>query len=228
MSQTPDENELMDDEAPGWEAIDQAISRIYGEQQPIHYGTVHPYALGGPDPLDGISIYRNDRDTSHWHYISYGLSELYEKESDDLEISGYGFELTFRLLRTANEDNPPIWVLNLLQNLARYVFQTGKVFDDGHRLSANGPIAAGRETDINAISFVIDPELGEIETPYGHLKFLQVVGIALDELNLMQQWTSAGFLNVLAEDNPLLITDIARKSLLSIPEKANLIRSRME
>lgn len=38
--------------------------------------------LGGPDPLDYISMYANPGDENrgippHWHYISYGLSDLH-------------------------------------------------------------------------------------------------------------------------------------------------------
>ncbi|EPY82590.1 hypothetical protein CB1_000642048 [Camelus ferus] len=38
--------------------------------------------LGGPDPLDYVSMYRNVGSPSanipeHWHYISFGLSDLY-------------------------------------------------------------------------------------------------------------------------------------------------------
>ena len=39
--------------------------------------------------------------------------------------SGFGFELTFRLKKQAGETSPPSWPAELLQSLARYVFQTG-------------------------------------------------------------------------------------------------------
>lgn len=40
------------------------------------------HRLGGPDPLDYISMYRNMGCTAqdiqeHWHYVSFGLSDLY-------------------------------------------------------------------------------------------------------------------------------------------------------
>lgn len=38
--------------------------------------------MSGPDPLDCISMYANNGNMRlgippHWHYISYGLSDLY-------------------------------------------------------------------------------------------------------------------------------------------------------
>lgn len=39
--------------------------------------------------------------------------------------SGFGFELTFRLKRETGESAPPTWPAELMQGLARYVFQSG-------------------------------------------------------------------------------------------------------
>jgi suppressor of fused len=44
--------------------------------------------LGGKDPLQGISVYKNLEPRPHFHYVIYGLSELYEKESENQEPSG--------------------------------------------------------------------------------------------------------------------------------------------
>jgi len=39
--------------------------------------------------------------------------------------SGYGFEITFRLKREETDTTPPTWPAELMQSLARYVFQSG-------------------------------------------------------------------------------------------------------
>ena len=199
-------------EAPGWDAIDAALRKVYGAQVPRHWGTVIKYALGGPDPLDGLSAYDAG---DHWHYASYGLSELYEKESEDPSTSGYGFELTFRLARGKKDVEPPVWPANLLQNLARYVFTTGNVFAPGHHLNLNGPIALGEKTAIVAALFAADPELREIDTPHGRVAFVQLVGVTLDEFDATRRWDTAGMLEVLARGNPKLVTDLRRRSLLA-------------
>ena len=108
------------------------------------YGTIIPYSLGGGDPLDGVEVWESERGVPHWHYITYGFSELYEKENDTPDVSGYGFELTFRLKRSG-EEQPPSWPVSLLQNLGRYIFSSGNVFSSGHYIDCNGPIAL--ETD---------------------------------------------------------------------------------
>lgn len=210
-------------EAIGWNAIDMALEKIYGEQQPRHYGTSLPYMLGGNDPLDGISVYSAEQPVPHWHFVTYGFSDLYEKETEDEEYSGYGFELTMRLANEPGEDEPPAWCMNLLQNLARYVFKSGNVFHSGDHMDANSPIRLESATKLTALGFVTDPELGEIDTPNGKVEFVQVVGITADELQATQMWNTRGLLETLLSYYPLYMTDLERGSILERPEALEAI-----
>jgi len=212
----------------GWDAIDQELLKIYGEQEPKHYGTVIPYLLGGEDPLEGISAYKSETPVPHWHFVTYGFSELYEKESENAEYSGYGFELTFRLTRKEDEEEPPAWALNLLQNMGRYVFNSGNVFRSGDYLDANGPICQGADTLLTALAFTIDPELPTIDTPNGQVEFIQMAGITDDELEAMQTWNTMGLLNAGLEYSPSYVTDLSRASLLQIPSIAEAVEKGME
>ncbi|WNQ10986.1 suppressor of fused domain protein [Paenibacillus aurantius] len=216
-----------EEQAPGWEAIDRELERLYEGQEPKVYGTLVPYALGGPDPLTGISAYRAEEPRPHWHFVTYGFSELYEKESDDPACSGYGFELTSRLVRDPIEEEPPAWALNLLQNMGRYVFRSGNVFRAGDYLDANGPICLGADTELTALAFVEDPELPGIDTPNGRVDFLQMVGMTGDELEAMQAWNTRGVLKAGSEHLPSCLTDLSRPSLLEEAAVAAAIREGM-
>jgi hypothetical protein len=210
--------EIEDDAAPGWDAIDAALRRIYPGVEPLHYGTVVKWMLGGPDPLDGISFYARP---DHWHIVSYGMSELYGKESDDPDESGWGFEFTFRVARRPDETEPPVWAANFLQNLARYVFTSGNTFGPGHHMDLNGPISLAEPgTAIRAITFADDPELGVIDTPHGRLRFLQVVGLTLDEYAAAERWDAAKLVDALRPHLPLLVTDLGRAGLAGDPAVA--------
>src|SRR5690606_297273 len=80
-----------DERAPGWEAIDAALAQIYGDTEPhAHYGTVIPYMLGGNDPLHGISVYLRQDPVPHFHFVTYGFTDLFVKQTDDPEQSGFG------------------------------------------------------------------------------------------------------------------------------------------
>lgn len=206
-----------DDSAPGWDAIDAALRPLYGDREPYHVGTVVSYAEGGPDPIHGISAYKNAELTPHWHLVTYGFSELWDKESTDREVSGYGFELTFRLACKARDKKPPIWAFNFLQSLGRYVFETGNAFGAGHTMPLNGPIQQGSKTLIHAASFAPDPLLPPIETPNGRVDFLQVVGLTMDELEAISSWNASAFQELRRNDDPLLLTDLDRTSWLADP-----------
>ena len=174
-----------DASAPGWDAIDAALKPVYGEREPLHYGTIIKRWMGGNDPLDGISIYKNLEPTPHWHYVSYGLTELYRKETDNADVSGYGYEFTFRLRCQPSDQEPPVWAISLMQNVARASFANGSIFGQWHTLDANGPIALESDTKLTAIVFVRDPQLPPVESsPHGQLEFLQLVVMTSDALAL--------------------------------------------
>lgn len=211
------EDDPDDDAAPGWEAIDAALARLYPGQEPKHFGTIIKWMLGGRDPLDGISAYKRIDPVPHWHFVSYGLSELYAKDSEDAEVSGWGLELTFRLTCAGADEEPPAWAFSLMQNLARYVFTSGNVLRDGEWMEINGPIALGTDTQLQALAFIADPELPTIDTPHGKLQFLQIVGLTLDEMEAGKQWQTRGLLDALLPHMPLWATDVARPSLMDRP-----------
>ena len=202
----------------GWDAINAALCALYPGQEPRHYGTLVSHTLGGDDPLDGISVYWSELPRPHWHYVTYGFSELYGKQSDDPQESGFGFELTFRLAAgegAGRVGDVPMWPLNLLQNVARYVFGSGNVFEAGHHLDANGPIALDVDTQLRHLAVVADPRLPAIDTPNGRLDFLQMVGLTDDEMAAVRRWSTAGVLEALAPAMPSWITELARDSLLA-------------
>lgn len=209
-----------DDEAPGWKAIDGALSRLYPNEKPQHYATplVSRPMMGGRDPLDGFSVWKRLAPVPHWHFLTYGFSELYTKESDGPQTSGYGFELTFRLGCDAADEEPPAWVFSLFQTMARYVFSSGNVFSEGEWMSANGPIARNEPTAMTYLAFTHDPELPPITTPFGRMSFLQVVGLTEDEAAAARRWQVSKLLDVFGSVLPLLVTDLRRPSLLNHPE----------
>jgi suppressor of fused len=190
-----------DDQAPGWDAITAAMRGLHGDQEPKHWGVVTK--LPGEPGLDGISAYDAG---DHWHFVTLGLTELWFKESDDAEISGFGYEFTMRVSHGPGED-PPAWALKILQRLADATFD-GREFRPGHTLDPGNAITGNASSALRALLFVLDPGLGPISTPHGRVEFVQVVGISTDELEAIMADRSA--VASLQADNPLLITDPGR------------------
>jgi suppressor of fused-like protein len=203
--------------APGRDALVHALDALYSGRQPRLFDNPLPRRQGGEDPLDAIAVWRRAEPLPHWHYVTHGFTELYAKHSGNPLVSGFGFELTFRLACEPGATEPPLWPMHLLQSLACYVFKSGNAFHDGHRLSTNGPITLGSPTRLGALGFAFDPELPAIDTPNGHLAFLQVIGLAVDEERAAQQWETRKLLDLLRARLPLWITDLKRASLLDEP-----------
>ncbi len=195
----------------GWDAIDKTLEKEYGTQVPQHYAPKIYYSLGGNEPLDGISVYV-DKENKCYHYVTYGFSEIYEKETDDKDISGFGFELTFRLKYEESAEKYPTWPINLLQNIAKVTFSKGMTFKEFQTLSS-GPIRTEPSTEIKGILFTLDPTLKAIETENGKVDFLQIFGLTSSEYqNIIDKKIDRH--NYISEEltkNPLLITDIERK-----------------
>jgi hypothetical protein len=205
----------------GWEAIEAALAAQYPGQEPFHYGTVQRYSEGGPDPLDGISAYRAVA-PDHWHFITFGFSELYTKESGDPAVSGWGFELSFRLSRPEGEPSPPQWVLVFLQNLARYVFNTRCPFDHEHYIRWGGPITSAAPTALEAVVFFTDRRLGALRTPNGRVQFLVPFGITPDEYGFAAENGPEALLPLLLFNNPWGIVHPERVSALTAGDNADV------
>ena len=208
--------QFTDDDAVGWDYIDEKLASIYGEQEPRHYAPELPYELGGEDPLNGVSFYTSTEQEPHFHFVTYGFSELfYDEDAVGGEFSKFGFEMTFRLKMEREEDDEIGWVFNMLQSIARYVFDSGKWFEPYHFLPAGAPIKMDSDSEITALAFVPDPELGKMDTPHGEVMFLQAVGLTTAEFQELKKNPTTTevekLTNQLQQNNRLLITDLDRK-----------------
>lgn len=174
--------------APGWDAITEECDRVYPNQKdPKHYGTLVSWQFGGNDPLQGISVYDGG---DYWHFVTYGLSELYDKESDIKEVSGYGMEFTFKLKKDKyeNEENEIKCVCGILQSIARITFTKGELFNVYEYLYTGQTegIDCNRRSNITGFITIPDDKLEEIDTKNGKVCFVEFVGVTDSELKAIQ------------------------------------------
>ena len=209
-----DKNDGADEEVvmDGWGAIDEAFLRVYhGQEERKHFGTLIPWRLGGPDPLDGISVYDGG---DCWHFVTYGLSELYEKESDDPKWSGFGLEFTMRLKKDCCEDEEAEirCVCGNFQNLAKITFNNGELFNAWEWIytgQKNG-IDVRQMSALTGFITVPDTLVRGIDTPNGHVDFVEFIGATDAELlKIQSKETTVRELFEKIGD----MTDYSRKSL---------------
>ncbi|XP_796446.2 suppressor of fused homolog [Strongylocentrotus purpuratus] len=209
----------------GLDAVYTACRRLYVDQpNPLQVTAVLKYWLNGPDPLDFISMYSNPGEPGHgipphWHYVSFGLSDLFgdgrvhEIPTGPNGPSGFGFELTFRLKKEPTETAPPTWPAELMQGLARYVFQSGNTLCNGDHVSWHSPLD-NSESRIQHMLMADDSQLPTITTPHGTVSFVQIVGVCSEELQASQRWNGLGMLDLLKSmevaGGSWLVTDMRR------------------
>lgn len=204
-----------EDEVPavGWDAITAEFERVYpGQTNPLHYAPPLPMMLGGKDPLQGISVYDGG---DYWHFVSYGLSELYDKQTSDPEYSGFGMEYTFKL-KKENYENEAAELSNVVGNLqviARIPFVKRELilpYEYVYSGQTTG-IDAYQKSDLVGFISVPDPTVNTLETPNGKVEFVEFIGVTKAEIESLSGHDSVKeFYEKLGSD----VTDYHRGSLV--------------
>ena len=208
-----DESNKKEVQAVGWDAITNACEKVYPDQkEPKHYGTIISWDLGGNDPLEGISVYDGG---DYWHFVTYGLSEIFEKESDNEAVSGYGMEFTFKLKKDCCEEEAEIrCICGILQSIARITFTHGELFKAYETIYTGQTqgIDANMKSDITGFVTVPDDKLGSIDTQNGKVDFIEFIGVTNDELMAVRnkQMNVKALVEKIGSD----VTDYSRKSVI--------------
>ena len=182
------EEEKLEDDVLGWDAITEEAERIYPEQKnPKHYGPLIKWRLGGSNPLDGISVYDGG---DYWHFVTYGLSELYEKESENKEWSGYGMEFTFKLKKDnyVDEEMEIKCICGLLQQIARITFKSGEIFNSYEYLYTGQTAGIDSKQISNITGFITipDTDFQTLNTENGRVDFIEFIGATNAELKALK------------------------------------------
>ena len=198
----------------GWNAIEDAFEAVYpGQDDPRHYGTLISWRFGGNDPLDGISIYDGG---DYWHFVTFGLSELYEKETDDPEYSGYGMEFTLKLKKGCyqDEESELRGICGILQTIARITFTSGELFNPFEYLytGQTAGMDVRQQSNITGFITVPDTNVSGIVTPNGKVDFVEFIGATDAELIKLKnkEMTAKELYEKLGSD----VTDYSRTSIV--------------
>lgn len=201
------------DFSPGWQAVEDAFTEIYGDQEPMHYGTLMPdrAIFGGDQYLDGISIYSSDK--GYKHLVTFGMTTLYgDEDAFGGEWNGWGYEMTMKLKENSSENCK--WAIDMMCNLARYTYTSKRIFEPNQCVRGNGsPIHVGSDSRISGLLLVADTELQPQLSVYGRTEFIQLVGITAEEANRIAENKEniprlIGLMK--ADGNAELVTDMAR------------------
>ena len=162
--------------------------------------------------MDGISIYDGG---SYWHFVSFGQTEIYEKETETPDISGYGYELTFKLKKDEYEDEEAEIrnICGILQMIARLTFTKGEIFQPFEFLYTGQTtgIDAKQKSNLTGFITVKDPTVETIDTPNGRVEFLELIGMTDAELKTL---SNVGSVMEIYKKLGSDITDYHRQSIV--------------
>lgn len=172
----------------GWDAITAAFEKLYpGQEEPRHFATLIPWRLGGNDPLQGVSAYDGG---DFFHLVSYGLSDLYEKEGADPEYSGYGLEFTLKLRKEGmgDEMQEQQCIVGIFNDLARLTFEKGEQFFPDEYIYTGQELGfdVNQKSRLTGFVTALD-EAGTIDTPNGKVDFVKLIGATDAELKAIME-----------------------------------------
>ncbi|GIE78127.1 hypothetical protein Aph02nite_40770 [Actinoplanes philippinensis] len=194
----------------GLDALTAAWAALHPGVTPIDARFGLSTVLGGA--IDGVLAFPLE---DHWLLVSYGLSELDDKETSVPEVSGSGFELTARVARDPRTVLPPQWMIQVINGVARS-FVDGMDLSLGDWIVGAGALGGSAQAGpLTSVTIVADPELPRIDTANGVVHFWTVVGLTGPEgLAAQEAGTAEPLVAALRERSPLLITDPARPGLV--------------
>lgn len=186
----------------------------YKDIKPEYYRPLISAKLGGDFLLDSIVTYKA-RDIIE--FVTLGFSDVEEKEIENGEYSGYGFELAVKLnIKDMNEDNISKEcnnICSIFNNLAGYVFESGKVFKENQYIYTGQTQGIDAECKSALTGFVITAhKAGTVDTINGKVKILQLIGMTDNELKAVidKKITVSELLDMIKTD----ITDYSRQSVI--------------
>ena len=99
----------------------------------------------------------------------------------------------------------------MLQRLATWSSDTRFLLEEGSVIVIGRPVTGypdtgGPATTQTGVLLTTDPELGEIDTPNGRVRFLQLVAVGAEELAVAQDDGAAAVIDRLRQEDPLMVT----------------------
>jgi Suppressor of fused protein (SUFU) len=203
--------EPINESCPGWNIIEETFNTMYPGQhynywEPKGIMAMHDRKTPPENPLYAIAVYDAG---NAWHYVSFGLTDLYGSLALQEGISGFGYEFTMKVNKDTGTLQAPFWPIDVMVTLAQSQY-SGSNFAIRHTVKY-GPLDGG-QTKMKG--FIMTEEInrpGLIDSPNGQFELIRLVGITEEELTEAKTKGNEfynPFIEVLKGRNPDLITKL--------------------
>jgi hypothetical protein len=173
----------------GWAFIEALFAELYPGQTPKHAASriapKNDLRLGRAS-VEGTNVYDAG---DAWHYVTLGLTDLYDQSDASLGPNGIRCELSMRVAKRASVE-PPLWPVAFLGRIASHVSQ-GAVLAHGVAFRT-GPISgAPAGTAFEGAVALLDPAIEPRPGPFGKVGVILLVGLTARQLDEIGQDGSA-------------------------------------
>lgn len=195
-------------------AVLSFFQKEYKNIEAEYYRPLISAEFGGDFLLDSVVSYKT-KDIIE--FVTLGFSDVAEKEIENGEYSGYGFELAVKLnIKDMNGDNISKEcnnICSIFNGLAGYIFESGKVFKENQYIYTGQTQGIDAECKSALTGFVITAhKAGTVDTVNGKVKILQLTGMTDNELKAVidKKIEVYKLLDMIKTD----ITDYSRQSVI--------------
>jgi|tagenome__1003787_1003787.scaffolds.fasta_scaffold20911142_3 hypothetical protein len=188
----------------GWAFIESLFGDLYPGQTPKHAAPViapqHDLRIGRAS-VEGTHVYDAGQ---AWHYVTLGLTELYDQSDASVGPNGIRCELSMRVAKHGSTE-PPLWPVAFLGKIASHVSQ-GAVLAHGVSFRT-GPIpGAPADAGLEGAVALLDPGIEPRPGPFGKVGVILLVGLTGARLEEIKQGGSAKLIAEIAADRAKQIT----------------------
>jgi hypothetical protein len=188
----------------GWAFIEGLFAELYPGQIPKHAALPVAPQNGlrfGRTSVEGTHVY----DAGHaWHYVTLGLTDLYDQSDASVGPNGIRCELSMRVAKRGSAE-PPLWPVAFLRKIASHVSQ-GSVLAQAVAFRT-GPIpGAPAEAAFEGAVALLDPRIEPRPGPFGKVGVILLVGVTARQLDEIGRGGTARLIADVAADPARQIT----------------------
>jgi hypothetical protein len=159
----------------GWAFIEALFAELYPGQIPKHAALAvapqHDLRFGRSS-VEGAHVYDAGQ---AWHYVTLGLTDLYDQSDASLGPNGIRCELSMRVAKRESAE-PPLWPVAFLRKIASHMSQ-GSVLARAVAFRT-GPIpGAPADAGFEGAVALLDPGIKPRPGPFGKVGVILLVGV---------------------------------------------------
>jgi len=187
---------------PGWAFVESVFADLYPGQTPKH--ATLPIARSrdlGRAAVEGTHVYDAG---SAWHYVTLGLTDLYDQSGSSIGPNAIRCELSMRVAKRDSTE-PPLWPVAFLGKIASHVRQ-GAVLTQAVAFRTGAIPGAPTDAELEGVVALRDPAIDPRPGPFGRVGVILLVGITGRELDLVKNGGAAKLVADIASDPARQVT----------------------